>query len=131
MDKIAHNPTPWLQHFGINHAIEVRQGQRLVFLSGQTASAADGAPLHPGDLVAQYRSAWENLLDALAIAGMGPENIVRCNFYTTDVAAFMAAADAITAIHIAAGAAFCSTLLGVNALYHPDILIEIEATAIA
>ena len=131
MKKTAHNPTPWLQHFGLNHAVEVTGATRTLYLSGQTASDEEGAPLHPGDLVAQYGSAWQCLMDALASAGMDASNIVRLNFYTTDVPTFMENAEAITAHHVGAGAMVASTLLGVSALYDPDILIEIEATAVA
>ncbi len=131
METKAHNPTGWMQGFGLNHAIEVSGASRTLYLSGQTPSDADGAPLHAGDLVAQYKAAWSNLLDALASAGMDASHIVRLNFYTTDVPAFMAAADEIMPIHGEAGAQFASTLLGVAALYHPDVMIEIEATAAA
>jgi len=54
MQKTTHNPTPWLQGFGLNHGVEVKGGERTLYLSGQTASDAEGAPLHPGDMVAQY-----------------------------------------------------------------------------
>ena len=131
MQKTTHNPTPWLQGFGLNHAVEVKGGERTLYLSGQTASDADGAPMHPGDMVAQYKVAWQCLLDALASAGMDATHIVRLNFYVTDVAAFMAVADQLMPIHAEAGAEIASTLLGVNELYHPDIMIEIEATAVA
>ncbi len=131
MEIRTHNPTPWLQGFGLNHAIEVRSGERVLYLSGQTAADAHGAPLHPGDLVAQYKCAWANLVDALAAADMAPPNLVRLNIYTLDVPAFMAAADQIMPIHGAAGAQIACTLLGVRELYHPDILIEIEGTAVA
>jgi enamine deaminase RidA (YjgF/YER057c/UK114 family) len=131
MDTKTHNPTPWLQGFGLNHAVEVSGAERTLYLSGQTASDADGAPMHPGDMVAQYKAAWQCLLDALSSAGMDATNIVRLNFYTVDVPGFMEAAEHIMPIHGAAGAKVVSTLLGVSALYHPDILIEIEATAVA
>ena len=131
MEKKTHNPTPWLQGFGLNHGVEVTGSTRTLFLSGQTASDADGAPLHPGDIVAQYKTAWQCLMDALESAGMGADNLVRLNFYTTDVPAFMEAADQIMPVHGEAGATIASTLLGVTALYHPDTMIEIEATAVA
>jgi len=131
MDKKLHNPTPWLQGFGLNHAVEISGASRTVYLSGQTASAADGSPMHPGDMVAQYKVAWQCVLDALADAGMDASNLVRLNFYVTDVPAFMEAAEQIMPVHGEAGAQIVSTLLGVSALYHPDIMIEIEATATA
>jgi enamine deaminase RidA (YjgF/YER057c/UK114 family) len=127
----VHNPTSWLQHFGLNHAVEVSGVTRTVYFSGQTASDADGAPLHPGDMVAQYKAAWACLVDALAAADMTPANLVRMNIYTTDVDAFMATAEETMPIHAAAGAQIACTLLGVARLYDPAIMIELEATAVA
>lgn len=131
MELKTHNPSPWLQHFGFNHAVEVRSGERVLYCSGQTASDAEGTPLHPGDLAAQYRSAWDNLVDVLAAADMTPANLVRLNIYTLDVPAFMAVADQLTPIHVEAGARVACTLLGVRELYASEVLVEIEATAVA
>ena len=130
MEKQVHNPPPWLQGFGLNHAVEVTGTTRTLYVSGQTASGPDGSPLHAGDIVAQYKSAWGCLMDALAAAGMDASNLVRLNFYVTDVPTFMESADQIMPIHGEAGAQIVSTLLGVSALYHPDTMIEIEATAV-
>jgi enamine deaminase RidA (YjgF/YER057c/UK114 family) len=131
MESRALNPTPWLQAFNLNHAIEVSGVQRTLYLSGQTATAADGTAMHPGDFVAQFQAAWDNLKDALAASGMAPSNVVRLNMYTTDVDAFMAAAGDLVSIFASDGVQPVSTLLGVNRLYDPAILIELEATAVA
>jgi enamine deaminase RidA (YjgF/YER057c/UK114 family) len=125
------NPTAWLQGFNLNHAIEVTGAQRTLYVSGQTANAADGSPMHPGDLVAQFKLAWANLKDALAAAGMAPGNIVRLTFYTTDVDAFMGAADQLVPIFAADGCKPTATLLGVTRLFLPELMIELEATAVA
>ena len=96
MERREINPTDWLGAFNVNHGIEVTGAQRVLYLSGQTSNGPDGAPLHPKDLVAQFRTAWSNLKDALTEAGMTPTNIVRLNIYTTDVPGFMAQALANT-----------------------------------
>ena len=131
METRAINPQTWLGAFGINQAIEVRGGQRVLYVSGQTSNDASGAPLHPGDVVAQARQAWANLVEVLAAAGMTPANIVRLNFYTTDVERFMAGAGEIVPLWAKAGCKPVSTLLGVTRLFDPAIMIEIEATAVA
>jgi enamine deaminase RidA (YjgF/YER057c/UK114 family) len=131
VEKREINPTEWLRAFNINHGIEVTGAQRVLYLSGQTSNDADGAPLHPGDLVAQFKQAWANLKDALAAADMGPTNIVRLNMYTTDVGGFMAAAEQLIPVFAADGCSPASTLLGVAALFEPSIMIELEATAVA
>ena len=131
MQKREINPTDWLQAFNINHAIEVTGAQRVLYLSGQTSNAADGTPMHAGDLVAQFRLAWSNVKDALAAADMDPSNIVRLNMYTTDVDGFMAAAGDLVPIFAGDGCKPVSTLLGVTRLFEPEIVIELEATAVA
>ncbi|WP_439620135.1 RidA family protein [Hyphomonas sp.] len=131
MQKRTINPTPWLQHFNMNHAIEVRGGERTLYLSGQTASAPDASALHPGDLVAQFKAAWENLKAALAEAAMQPSHVVRMNIYTTDIALFMEKAGDIIPIFAADGVQPVCTLLGISALYDPALMVEIEATAVA
>jgi enamine deaminase RidA (YjgF/YER057c/UK114 family) len=124
------NPTSWLQGFNINHGIEVTGAQRVLYLSGQTSNAADGSSMHAGDLVAQFKLAWSNVKDALAMAEMGPSNIVRLNMYTTDVDAFMGAAGDIIPVFAADGCKPVSTLLGVARLFEPSAMIELEATAV-
>ena len=131
MEKREINPTDWLLGFNINHGIEVTGGTRTLYLSGQTANAADGSPQHPGDIVAQMKLAWANLKDALAAADMNPTNIVRLNLYTTDVDAFMASAADLIPIFAADGCKPVSTLLGVARLFEPSIMVELEATAVA
>ena len=131
MERREINPTDWLLGFNINQGIEVSGGERVLYLSGQTSNGPDGAPLHAGDLVAQFKLAWSNLKDALDAADMGVSNIVRLNMYTTDVAAFMSLADQIVAIYAEDGCRPVSTLLGVNALFEPELMVELEATAVA
>lgn len=131
MKKREINPTDWLQAFHLNQGIEVTGGQRVLYLSGQTASAADGAPMYAGDLVAQFERAWANLKDALAEADMTPANVVRLNMYTTDVDAFMGAAEDLVPIWAGDGCTPSCTLLGVARLFQPELMIELEATAVA
>lgn len=131
MERREINPTDWLSGFNINHGIEVTGAQRVLYLSGQTSNGPDGAPLHKGDVVAQFSAAWSNLKDALAAAGMDPTNIVRLNIYTTDVPAFMAQAEDLIPIFAGDGCKPVSTLLGVAALFEPELMVELEATAVA
>jgi enamine deaminase RidA (YjgF/YER057c/UK114 family) len=131
MERREINPTDWLLGFNINQGIEVTGAQRVLYLSGQTSNGPDGAPLHVGDLTAQFRQAWSNLKDALTEAGMDPSNIVRLNMYTTDAPGFMEAAEDIVQIFASDGCRPVSTLLGVAALFAPELMIELEATAVA
>ncbi len=131
MDRKEINPTEWLLGFGINHGVSVTGAEQVLFLSGQTSTGPDGAPMHAGNITEQARVAWSNITDALAEANMDATNIVRMNMYTTDVPAFMEAAGDIVPIWAGAGCKPVSTLLGVAALFHPDIMLELEVTAVA
>lgn len=131
MEKRPINPQTWLNGFHINHAIEVKNGQRVLYVAGQTSNDASGTAMHEGDYVAQFTLAWENLVEILSSAEMGPENVIRLNFYTTDTDAFMANAAQLSQIWFNAGCTPVSTLLGVKSLFEPSTLIEIEATAVA
>jgi enamine deaminase RidA (YjgF/YER057c/UK114 family) len=130
MEKREINPFNWLEAFNLNQAIEVSGAQRILVASGQT-SDDNGTPMHPGDLVAQFKQAWSNLTAVLSAAGMTPANIVRLNFYTVDVGKFMEAAGELVPVFAGAGCKPVGTLLGVTRLWHPDVMLEIEATAIA
>ncbi len=125
------NPTPWLRHFHLNHGVEVSGAIRTLYLSGQTASDAEGRVMHEGDLVAQFRLAWANLQEAMGEAGMTAANIVRLIICTTDVEGFMASADRMVSAFAPDGIEMCCTLVGVTRLYDPAAMIELEATACA
>ena len=92
----------------------------------------EGNPLHPGDMGAQIAQSLDNLETVLENAGFEMSDVVRLNFYTTDVDRTMEAWSSQIKDRLErAGCRQTSTLLGVASLYHPDILIEIEATAVA
>jgi enamine deaminase RidA (YjgF/YER057c/UK114 family) len=104
---------------------------RQLVCSGQTSVDAQGSPLHAGDLPAQLRQSLDNLEAVLAKAGMSLADVVRLNYYTTDVAGYLAASGEVARRFAGVTCVPAGTLLGVTQLFHPDILIEIEATAIA
>ena len=124
------NPWGWQDQYGFSQGIEVRGGQRVLYCAGQTSVDREGNPLHAGNMEAQIGMALDNLETVLREAGMTLRNVVRLNYYTTDIPAFFAAAAALGARLQSAGIQPAGTLLGVASLFHPDILVEIEATAV-
>lgn len=125
------NPWTWQERFGFSHAIEVRNGERVLYCAGQTSVDAGGTTVHAGDMGKQVNQALDNLETVLKQAGLSLANVVRLNYYVTDLAAFRAAGPAFGPRLAAAGCSPASTLLGVAGLFRPDIMIEIEATAVA
>lgn len=128
MDRTEINPWPWSVAFGFNQAELVEGASKTLICSGQTAVDADGAPQHAGDMAAQINLAMDNLEAVLAGAGMTLANVVRLNIYTTDVDALMANAGILAE---RAGTRSASTLLGVARLAFPDLMVELEAVAMA
>ncbi len=131
MERTAVNPWTWSLNFGFNQGEVVDGATRVLFCAGQTSVDGDGTPQHAGDMAAQIGLAADNLQAVLAQAGMGLANVVRLNFYTTDVDAFIANAAVLGERTGAAGVAPPGTLLGVARLAFPELMIELEATAVA
>jgi enamine deaminase RidA (YjgF/YER057c/UK114 family) len=129
METRAINPWTWQDQAGFSQAVEVRGSQRTVYCAGQTSVDGEGNPLHAGDIVKQANQALDNLETVLRQAGFTLANVVRLNYYTTDMSAFYAAGPVIGDRLGKAGCKPASTLLAVAGLFHPDIMLEIEAIA--
>lgn len=115
---------------GYVQANEVSGAQRTLFCAGQTSVDDEGRPVHPEDMGAQLNKALDNLETVLREAGFEMSDVVRLNYYTTDVTRFFEAYEPAARRLAEAGCRPASTLLGVAALAFPELLIEIEATAV-
>lgn len=130
MERRAINPWTWQDAMGFVQAMELGPAKRTLLCSGQTSVDANGAPLHAGDMAGQLKQAIANLETVLVAGGFDLTDVVRLNYYTTDVDAFMQGAAAGGLARLAeVDCRPASTLLGVARLFHPDIMVEIEATA--
>lgn len=131
MDTRTINPWNWQAGFGFAHGKEVAGASRVLALSGQCATDANGAPQHVGDMEGQLRLAVANLGEVLRQAGMDYANITSIRVYTTDMDATLANWGALIGPFAAAGNTPASTLVGVTRLFSPDLLVEVEAMACA
>jgi enamine deaminase RidA (YjgF/YER057c/UK114 family) len=130
MERRAINPWKWQDDYDFSHAIEVRGAQRIVFCAGQISADADGKVMYPGDMPAQFHCALDNIEAVLREAGLGLGDVVRLNYYVTDIPAFLEAVPKVGVRLKEAGCKPASTLLGVVRLAEPGWMIEIEATAV-
>jgi enamine deaminase RidA (YjgF/YER057c/UK114 family) len=93
-------------------------------------SAADGAVLHAGDVGAQLAQALDNLETVLRQPGTDLGHVIRLSLYTTDVDGLLGAWGVLLERLGRAGCTPASTLLGVVRLAFPELLVEVEATAL-
>ena len=119
MNRRVVNPWTWQDAFGFVQANEVTEAGRILHCAGQASVDADGAPVHPGDMVAQANQALDNLEQVLEGAGMGIADVTRLNYYVTDLDGFFAAAEQVLPRLVAKGCRPTSTLLGVQRLAFP------------
>ena len=122
MERTAVNPWTWSVEMGYNQGEVVSGHTRTLYCSGQTTMSGDGKPQHAGDMAAQFALSLDNLEAILDEAGMSLVNLVRLNVYTTDVDLLFQHYGVLAA---RLGAA------GVARLAIPDLMVELEGTAVA
>ena len=127
----AVNPWVWQDAYNFSQAVDVRSAGRVLYCAGQTSVDHSGNVLHAGDMAAQLARAFANLETVLAAAGLTLGHVVRLNYYVTDIQAFFAASGVVGERLKDVAVRPAGTLLGVASLFHPDAMVEIEATAVA
>lgn len=124
------NPPSMPAPRGYTHLVEVPAGQRLLFLSGQVALDSSGALVGGTDFRAQARQVFENLRAGLAAAGASFADVVKLNYYILDVGQ-LAVLREIRDQYVNLAAPPASTLVEVRRLFRDDVLLEVEAIAVA
>ena len=123
------NPEELAPARGFSHATVAGD---TVWIGGQIGSDAAGKVVEPGDIVAQYARAIQNVAIALRASGCEPADTVKLSYYVTDIKAYRDNRSAL-------GAAYreffrpdypASTLIEVRSLVDPEALIEIDAVAV-
>ncbi|MFI2102764.1 RidA family protein [Isoptericola sp. NPDC019693] len=126
---------PGMLHPVPYHHVAVGLGSRHVHVAGQVGRAADGSPAPAGDLAGQVAAALRHTARGLAGAGAGFGDVVRLRFlvvgwrpekYGELLAGIEEVADELRIPQPWPPA----TLVGVESLFEPDVLVEIEAEAV-
>jgi enamine deaminase RidA (YjgF/YER057c/UK114 family) len=105
---------------------------REVYVAGQVSLDSSGAIVGEGDLAAQARQAFANVTAALGAAKAGPLDAVRLTIYVVNYTP-----KDLETVRGAAAAFLASrnppvvTIVGVQSLARPGLLIAVEATALA
>jgi enamine deaminase RidA (YjgF/YER057c/UK114 family) len=114
--------------------MSIATGSRLVFLAGQVARDADGGKVGEGDLAAQVEQCYLNIGTALAEIGASFDDVAKLTVYVVDWSPdklpLLGEGVGRAAAKLAVDPVKPITLLGVAALGEPDLLVEVEATAV-
>lgn len=129
MERSIINPWGWQDRHQFVQASVISGATRVLICSGQASMAPDGSTLHPGDLRAQINQALDNLEVVLTEAGFELRDVVRLNYFCTDLGRFFQENDDLKRRLAEAGCRPASSMYGVTRLGSPDLMIEIEATA--
>ena len=116
----------------IAHAVTFTGGTTLR-MSGWPAIGPNGM-VGKGDMAAQVTEALNHCLRTVEDAGGTWDNVIHLMIYFTDREAFwrhgLPARSAFLNKHSKTDDRPCITAVGVPALMHPDMLVEVEATAV-
>jgi enamine deaminase RidA (YjgF/YER057c/UK114 family) len=117
------------------HHVAVGSGARHVHVAGQIARDGAGTRLAPDDLAGQVAQVLRNTALGLAGAGATFSDVVRLRFFVTQSApekfADFMAGFALVAEELGLPHPLPPTsVIGVDFLFEPDVLVELEAYAI-
>ena len=106
------------------------KGTEQIHVSGTTSLDTDGNVVGADDMQTQVQTTLDNIEKSLAAVDADVEDVVRIKIYTVDVPRYVDAGSSELRSFFGAENMPASTLLGIDALADPDLLVEIEATAV-
>ena len=113
---------------GYSQAVEIRRG-RIIYIAGQVALDRLGKVVGEGDMRAQAQQTFENLKAALEASGAKFENVVKLNYYFSDITQLAVVGD-VRDRFINTANPPASTAVEVKRLFRQPFLIEVEAVAV-
>lgn len=135
VQKTSVNPWDWGLKWSMDQGQIIEGARRHLRCSGQVA--VEPAPqaelgiavLCPNDIRGQMVAALANIDAVLGKAGMERKNVVHLRFFTTDVDGFLGNYDVYSNWIGEAETRPPQSLLGVQRLFLPELMVEIEAEA--
>jgi enamine deaminase RidA (YjgF/YER057c/UK114 family) len=130
MNKQYLNPKELSMPRFYTHAVTAAGAAKLVYVSGQVSWDAGGNVVGKGDMRAQSEQVFRNVGHALAAAGAGWGDVIKMNGYMVGMhAERVGVYREVRQRFLKEGALPASTLVGVERLVDPDLLLEVEVVA--
>lgn len=131
MEKQYINPPALPAPRGYTHGIVVTGG-RLLFLAGQDGSDAAGQIVGPGDLVAQFRQALQNLQAVVHAAGGTMPDIMKLNIFVRQRDDYLAKLKPLGQVFRSYFGGHYPTmaLFEVTGFFREEALVELEGLAV-
>lgn len=123
------NPSEVAVPRGYTQVVSIDGPKRILYISGQVSIDQKGETVGRGDLEAQARQVYSNLVAILKSQGASFKDVVKLNTYTTQPERV----DVLRKVRnefVAGNSPPASTLIGVTALADPSFLVEVEAVAV-
>jgi len=117
---------PWEEEYGYSQAVRVGD---TIHLSGQVSHDDKGTVLGEGDMEVQMRAAYANVGKVLAQYGATIDNVVEETIYVTDMDAAFAARVKMKQEVFPNAPAPASTIIQIQRLAFPQLMIEIRCLA--
>ena len=117
---------PWEKEFGYSQAVKVGD---TIYLSGQVSHDDRGNIVGLRDMEVQMRQAYTNIQKVLAQYGATMDNVVDEVLFVTDMDTAFAAAVKCRREVFSGTPVVASTIVQIQRLAFPDLLIEIRCVA--
>ncbi len=113
----------------VGYSRAVRVGN-IIEVAGTSSSGPGGQILHAGDMYAQSKRCMDIIVSAVEELGGSVHDIVRTRVFLTDMSLWAEAGRAHGEAFADVEPKPASAFVGTSELLHPDLMVEIEATAI-
>jgi len=123
--RMVTSSRPWEEQAGFSRGIRVGN---LVEVSMTSPAGPDGEILHPGKVYQQTKASLEIIGEVLAELGASFKDVYRTRMYLLDMSQWAEAGRAHKEVF--ADIRPVTGWVGLAAFFHPDIVVEVEVTAI-
>lgn len=127
IEKVTKNfGVPWEKEYGYSQSVKVGD---TIYLAGQVSHDDKGNIIGPGNMEAQMRQAYLNIQKLLAQYGATTENLVDEILFVTNMDTAFAAAVKCRKDIFGGTPTVASTIVQIQRLAFPELMIEIRCVA--